>query len=314
MLPAVVGKPGSCTGRWATLGAVTLVAATLLASAAEAQDLEPRRYVSIPVKQNFVRAAFGYSTGEVNISPGLPLEDVDLELLATSLAYLRTMDIGGKAASVDAYLPLVCADGTGVIDGTRQGRSVCGQGDARLRFTYNFIGAPALELGEFVGRKRQIVVGASVQVSAPVGRYDEERLLNIGANRWVLRPELGMSVPLGKWNIEFSAGVRFFLDNDDFLGVSTLSQDPLVNLQAHAVYDISQKQWLSLNGNFFFGGKTFRDGTPTQLRQENSRLGVTWHVALDAYNVIQFTANTGVITRVGNDSTTVSMAWLHRWE
>ena len=279
-----------------------------------AQDLEPRRYVNVPVAQNFIRTAIGYSWGEVDISPGLPLTDADLSMVGASLSYLRTLNVGGKASSFDAYLPVICADGNALNDGIRQERSTCGQGDARLRFTYNFIGAPALDLTEFIGRKREVVIGASIQVYVPIGQYDEDRLLNIGANRWVLRPDIGFSLPLSRWSIEFSAGARFFQDNDEYLGDSTLSQDPLYNLQAHAVYDISPKQWLSINGNYFFGGATFRNDVRAQIRQENSRLGVTWHIATNQFNVLQLTANSGVITRVGNDSTTISLAWLHRWE
>jgi len=294
--------------------AFVVLTALSLASIAAAQDLEPRRYVNIPVEQNFVRTAIGYSWGEVNISPGLQLTDADLSMLGASVAYLRTLNVGGKASSFDAYLPLICADGSALHEGIRQGRRTCGQGDARLRFSYNFIGAPALQLSEFIERKREVVVGASIQVYVPTGQYDEDRLLNIGANRWVLRPDIGLSVPLGRWSIEFSAGARFFQDNDDFQGDSTLSQDPLYNLQAHAVYHVSPKQWLSINGNYFFGGVTYRNDVRAQLRQENSRLGVTWHIAMNKFNVVQLTANSGVITRVGNDSTTISFAWVHRGE
>ena len=286
----------------------------VLASLAEAQDLEPRRYFNIPIDQNFVRTAIGYSFGEVNITPGLTLTDTDLTLAAGSLAYLRSFDIGGRMTSFDAYLPLVYADGSAVLNGTRSGRTVYGQGDIRLRLVYNFIGAPALNLNEFIGRQRELVVGASVQIEAPVGQYDKEELLNIGANRWVLRSEIGMSAPLGRWSIGFAAGVRVFQDNDEFLVNSTLSQDPLYNLQAHVVYDLSRQQWLSFNGNYFFGGATFRDGSPSQIRQGNSRLGITWNIATDSRNIIQLTANSGVVTRVGNDSTTFSIAWTHRWD
>lgn len=292
---------------------VTLLAA-FLSTSASAQDLEPRRYVNVPIKQNFVRVAGGYSTGEVEVSPGIAVEDADLSMAGASLAYLRTFGLGGKAASVDLYVPYFCAEGSALIQGERGSRNTCGLGDARLRATYNFIGAPATDLNDFLKTPTTVVVGASFQVQAPTGAYDADRLLNIGANRWVFRPEIGMSVPLGKWSMEISAGARFFEDNDEFLVDSTSAQDPLYNLQVHAVYTFSRKQWLALMGNYFFGGETFRNGNPTQLRQENSRLGLVWNIAFDSRNLIQVNASRGVITRVGNDSTNVGVAWLHRWE
>jgi hypothetical protein len=281
---------------------------------AEAQDLDPRRYINLPIDQNFVRFAYGYSEGDVNIAPSLPLEDAVLTLNAGSLAYLRTLDIGGKAASFDAYLPYVCASGNAVLNGERAERDICGQGDAMFRLSYLFFGAAAMELSEFVKAEKEVVVGASVQVSMPTGQYNDDYLLNIGANRWVVRPEIGVSVPWGKWNFEFSAGARFFTDNDDFVDDVTLEQDPLYNLQLHLVYDLTHRQWLSLNGNYFFGGVTYQNGIEQPNRQENSRVGLTWAIALNQKNVLKLTAHRGVITRVGNDSDTLSVAWIYRWD
>lgn len=291
-----------------------VLVASALCDHANAQDLEPRKYINFPVGQNFLRVAGGYSSGEVELTPGLVLTDADLSLAGTSVAYLRTMDIGDKASSIDMYMGYFCASGSAVLNGAREDRRVCGNGDAKLRFTWNFIGAPALPMSEFVKRSKEIVVGASVQVQVPVGQYDADHLLNIGGNRWVVRPEIGISLPYGNWSVELSAGARFFEDNDEYIGDSTLEQDTVYNLQAHVVYDLSPRQWVSVNANYFFGGETFVEGAPAQIRQENSRVGLTWNVLLNSTNVLQFTANTGVITRVGNDSNTLSVAWIYRWE
>ena len=287
---------------------------TLLFGTAEAQDLDPRRYVNLPVGQNFLRLGVGYSTGDVNLTPSVPLEDAELTINAASLAYLRTMDLGGKAASFDAYVPYGCASGSAVSDGERIYRDVCGTGDALVRLTYNFVGAPALGLSEFVKKEKELVVGASVQVSLPIGQYDSDYLVNIGANRWVIRPEIGMSIPLSKWVLEFAAGARFFSDNDDYVGDVTFSQDPLYNLQAHMIYDLSPRQWLSFNANYFFGGATYNDDAPAAIRQENSRVGITWYVVVNPKLGLKVAAHAGVVTRVGNDSNTLSLAGIYRWE
>ena len=294
------------------VGVVIIV--KILCATANAQDLEPRKYINLPVDQNFLRVAAGHSWGEVELTPGLPLSDADLKLTGASLAYLRTLDIGGKVSSIDMFMGYFCASGSALLDGVRRDGHTCGNGDARVRFTWNFIGAPVLRLGEFVKQGKEIVVGASVQVLVPVGQYDSERLLNIGANRWVLRPEIGISLPHGKWSFEFSAGARFYQDNDEYLVDSTLKQDPVYNFQIHVVYDLSPRQWLSVNANYFFGGAAFVNDVPSLSELGNSRLGVTWNTALNSSNTLQFSVDHGVITRVGNDSTNVSVAWLYRWE
>jgi hypothetical protein len=319
------GRPFHCTEARMTSVCRNLIRYKLVAIAcvsagffsfgsAEAQDLNPRKYINLPSGQNFVRFAYGYSEGNVNIAPSLPLEDAVLTLNAGSLAYPRTLDIGGKAASFDAYLPYICASGSAVLNGERGERDTCGQGDAMFRLSYLFFGAAAMEWGEFVKAEKEVVVGASLQVSLPTGQYDDDFLLNVGANRWVVKPEIGMSVPWRKWNFEFSAGARFFTDNDDFVGDVTLEQDPLYNLQLHLVYDLTRGQWLALNGNYFFGGVTYQNGIEQPNRQNNSRIGVTWAIALNQKNALQLTAHKGVITRVGNDSDTITVAWTYRWD
>ena len=295
--------------------ATTLVVLVLLSPGnAGAQDLDPRRYINLPVSQNFLRVALGYSDGEVNVSPGIPVEGANLTVTGFSLGYLRSMNLGGKVASFDVHIPRLCATGSGVLDGEQLSRDTCGAGDANVRLTYNFFGAPALELSEFAKRKKEVVVGASIQVSVPTGQYDPEHLVNIGANRWVLRPEIGMSIPWRNWSLDVAAGVRFFSDNDEYLVDQTFSQDPLYNLQAHLIYDLSNGHWISLDTNYFFGGETYRDDQPAAIRQENSRLGVNWYILVNSKLGVRLTANTGVVTRVGNDSNTFSLAALYRWE
>jgi hypothetical protein len=290
------------------------IVGALLVGTATAQDLDPRRYVNLPTGQNFLAGIYSYSEGDVNVSPSLPLEDAFLRIDGPAVTYLRTIDIGGKTSSLDVYLPYVCASGSAVLDGERLNRSVCGQGDTNIRISYNFTGAPAMELSEFERKKEELVVGVSLQVGIPTGRYDDDKLLNIGANRWFVKPEIGMSIPWDKWSLEFAAGVRLFFDNNDYVGGIKLEQDPLYNLQVHLVYDLSPRQWISINSNYFFGGDTYQDSRPLVNRQENARLGLTWVVALNAKNALKLFAHTGVITGISNSSDTYSVAWIYRWD
>ena len=62
-------------------------------------------------------------------------------------------------------------------------RARCPAGDPRFRFSVNFYGAPALSLQEFA-YEQDLILGASLQVSAPLGQYDADKLVNIGTNRW----------------------------------------------------------------------------------------------------------------------------------
>ena len=289
-----------------------VVIAMLLCGTADAQDLDPRRYTNIPVGQNFLALALAYSEGDVNFSSSIPLTDASIRVDGPALAYLRTFAAGGKSASVDLLLPYACVAGSALLDGERVSREVCGLADATLRISYNFIGAPAVELREFVRRKKTTVVGASLQIGIPSGQYDSDKLLNIGANRWYIKPEFGVSIPWRRWSFEFAAGVRIFTDNSEFVGDVKLSQDPLYNLQSHLIYDLTPHQWVSLDANYFFGGDTSQDGVPSSTQQNNSRLGLTWTISLNSRHNLKFFAHTGVIGRVSNDSDAYTVAWTYR--
>lgn len=286
----------------------------LVSGSAQAQELEPRLYNNLPTGQNFLALAYSYSSGDVNVTPSIPLTNAELTIDGPILGYLRTLNLGGNSGAIGANQPYVCFDGSAELDGERVTAARCGLGDLSIRLSYNFIGAPALAISDFVKRKPEFALGTSVQVSVPTGDYDNTKLINIGANRWYIKPEIGMSIPWQKWSFEFTAGVRFFADNDDYLEGSTLSQDPLWNVQAHVIYDLSPRQWLSVNGNYFFGGETSRDGVSLATQQENSRLGLTWSMALTPNHLLKLLAHKGVVTRIGNDSDTITLAYSYRWE
>jgi hypothetical protein len=292
---------------------IAIIAMVVFSCSANAQDLDPRRYVNLPIGQNFFGLAYAYSEGDVNASPSVPLSDASIRVDGPAVIYARTFGLAGNSGSFDVLLPYTCASGRAFLDGTLLTRSVCGPADARFRVSYNFIGAKAVSLREFARQPKNIVVGTSLQVSAPTGQYDNDKLLNIGTNRWYLRPEIGLSIPWRKWSFEFAAGVRLFTDNNDFLGTK-FTQDPLYNVQGHVIFDVTQRQWISLDGNYFFGGDTYRNGIQSAPRQKNSRLGLTWAIALNSQHTLKFLAHTGVSGRISNDSDMFTVAWVYRWD
>ena len=83
-------------------------------------------------------------------------------------------------------------------------------------------GAPALSLEEFRDYEPDVIIGTSLEVTAPLGQYNSDKLLNIGTNRWSFKPEVGISKTLGSWTLELATGVRFYTDKNNFLDGRTL--------------------------------------------------------------------------------------------
>jgi hypothetical protein len=280
---------------------------------AHAQDLEPRAYANTPVGMNFVLLGYAYSEGGVTTDPSVPLTNADIQVHQTFLGYARALNLWGLSGKFAAVFPYAWLSGTAEFAGQPGDREVSGFGDPKLQLSVNFYGAPALSLKEFADYKQDLIVGASLQVSVPVGQYDPDKLVNIGTNRWAVKPELGVSKAWGPLTLELMASATFYTDNDDFLGGQTREQDPLYAVQAHLIYSLPFGIWAALDGTYYFGGRTTVNGARSDDRQENTRLGATVALPVDPHNSVKLHASTGVTARTGSDFTTVGIAWQFRW-
>ncbi len=185
--------------------------------------------------------------------------------------------------------------------------------DPRLRFSVIFLGAPATTLRDFANYRQDWIVGTSIQVSAPLGQYDGTKLVNLGNNRWYIKPELGISRAWGPLVIEVSTGVLFFTTNDDFYGGQTLEQDPLVTSQFHVTYNLGKGVWAAVSGTYDNGGRTTTNGVEDDDVAHNSRYGATLAVPVNRNNSVKGFVSSGVMTRTGSDYTLVGIAWQFRW-
>jgi hypothetical protein len=299
------------SGLIAYAGAALCVVA-LTAGSGHAQDLEPRAFGNTPVGLNFLIAGYSYSEGGLSTNPALPLEDAELRVNTAFLAYAYALDVWGKSGKVDAVLPYTNLSGTASFAGETVERDVTGFGDPRFRFSVLLFGAPALSLKDFASFHQDTIIGVSLQVSAPVGQYDSSRAVNIGTNRWAVKPEIGMSKALGPLTLELSTSMAFYSRNDDYFGGSTIEQDPMYSAQVHAIYNFGRGVWGALDGTYYAGGRTTIDGVSGD-QLGSSRVGVTLALPVNRRNSIKLYASTGVSTRTGTDFDTGGIAWQFRW-
>ena len=305
------GRLAPFPARWRVVLMVVILAAVGLE--AYAQDLEPRAYANTPVGLNFLLAGYAYSRGGVATDPSLPLQNADFNIHSTLLAYARVLDVWGTSGKFDVVLPYSWLSGSAAFAGQPQEREVSGFGDPRLRFSVNFYGAPALRLQEFAGYKQDLIMGASLQVSVPLGQYDSDRLVNLGTNRWFFKPELGISKAWGPLTLDFATSVTLYTDNRDFLDGKTRAQAPLYSVQGHVIYSLPYGIWVGLNGTYYTGGRTTIDGEEGNDVQQNSRLGVTISLPVGRHYSVKLYASTGASTRTGGDFDTLGIIWQYRW-
>jgi hypothetical protein len=294
---------------------LAFAAAVLLAASPVvlAQELEPRAYANTPTGLNFLLAGYGYTEGDLSFDPAIRIEDADLRTNSAIVAWARSLGVRGRSAKVDVILPYTWLSGQALFEGETRQRDVSGFADPRFRYSVNLYGAPALSLEEFSGYRQDVIIGASLQVSVPVGQYDDTRLVNIGTNRWAFRPELGISKAWGPWIVDMAVAVALYTDNTDLLGGGTLSQDPMYAVQGHLVRGFRSGIWVALDGTWYRGGETTVNGEETDSLQKNTRFGLTVALPVDRRNSVKIYANTGVSSRTGDDYDGLGIAWQYRW-
>jgi hypothetical protein len=254
-----------------------------------------------------------YSQGKIAFDPQLSIADAQFHTHTEALAYVRSLDVGGKSAKFDVILPYSSFSAHALVDGQPRERGMSGFGDPRFRFSINLFGAPALSVKDFANYQQDLIVGVSLQVSAPLGQYDNTKLLNLGNNRWSFRPELGISKAWGPWTVEVAPSVTFFTDNPDFFNGSTFAQAPIYLVQGHIIHNFVSGVWMSLDGTYFVGARTTVNGVRGDNEQANTRAGLTLALPVDRQNSIKLNASTGISTRTGSEFSAVGVAWQYRW-
>jgi hypothetical protein len=278
---------------------------------AHAQAIEPRAYADIPVGVNFLIAGFAYTEG--SLANSLPITNTHLDTSSGVIAYSRSLDLWGKSGKFDANVPYTWLSGSADYQGQTLTRSVNGFGDPAFRLSVNLYGAPALTPREFAAYHQDLVIGASLQVVAPLGQYDSTRLVNLGTNIWTFRPEVGASKALGHWTLELQTAVTLYTDNTNFYNGNKRSQDPLYQLQGHVIYGFSHGIWASLDATYYSGGRTTLNDRVSNDLQQNWRAGATLAMPINRYNSIKLYASDGVSARTGNNFKLYGIALQHRW-
>ena len=240
---------------------MTVLLALCWVNASLAQDTEPRRWTQIPTGVNFFAAGYAYTDGDIAFDPLLQIEDATFEMQSANLSYIRTFGFLGKSARVDFVLPYRAGRWEGKVGGDFVHLRRRGPGDARARFSVLLYGGPAETPQEFSkSQKSNTVIGAALAVSMPTGQYNSGRLINLGDNRWIIRPQMGVTHNRGKWTGELTGSVFFYTDNNHFWRETQLETNPLFAAQAHLIYTFRPGLWTSLSTAYGWGGDATVNG------------------------------------------------------
>ena len=290
------------------------VAALAIARQLDAQDMEPRAYAPSPIGVRFVVAGISRSAGGVVVDPSLPVEDVHAVVSSPIVGGGATLSLFGRTAIASVAIPFAWARATGRVEETTREASRTGMADWRLKLSVNLLGGRALRPREYAAARPKTVAGVSFTVAPPLGQYFPDKLVNLGANRWSYKPEVGMAHEFRRWTVEGYTGAWFFTANDEFYpGTSVRTQNPVYSVQGHLTYTFKPRLFAALDGTWYTGGESTIDEQPKADLQRNSRLGVTLALPLTARQALKIAYATGATTRIGGDFDTVAVVWQMSW-
>jgi hypothetical protein len=283
-----------------------------------AQDIEPRRWTPLPVGMNVLGAGVVYTDGDIALDPVLELEDVTVDVKTAIVSFLHAFDLWGQSARFDARLPYKDARWEGLLAGEPAAAERKGLGDPRVRLSVNFLGAPALNGKELQAYRAShpvnTVVGTALAVTLPFGEYKKDKLLNLGENRFVFRPQLGFVHTRGHWSYELTGSVFLYTDNDDFFGNNKREQDPLYALQTHLIYTSPQRWWISLGAAHDRGGESSINGDKKDDERRELLYGISAGLPIGSRSSVKLAYVASRSSEdVGKDSDSVAFAFSTRF-
>ncbi len=295
-------------------------AVLLMARLCQAQDIEPRRWSHMPVGADFAGAYYAYTAGDIFLEPELNIEDATFHLHSIGVKYIHSFELLDKSARFDITQPYQIGHWKGLLNGAPATVDREGFANTTMRFAVDLIGAPPLTAGkEFAAYRakqddHETIVGVGLGLTVPTGQYYDDKMINLGDNRYTFRPQIGIVHNIGKWSMELSSMACIYTDNNDFFNGKDLEQDPLYTADANVVYTFRPGLWLAGCGGYGYGGTTSVNGHENDNRQSNLGGGVVLGLPINRSVGVKF-AYVGSRTQVktGMDTDTFSAAIAVMW-
>ncbi len=267
----------------AGLWLAVVLAVLLLPRFGEAQDIDPRRWSHLPVNSNYTGVGYAYTAGDISLDPTLKIQDGQFNVQTIGLIYIRSFELLGKSARVDLGQTYQIGHWQGLLNGVPASVNRSGFDDTSLRFAVNLIGAPPLKGKEFAAYRsansdNETILGIGLGLQLPTGQYYSDKLINLGDNRFTIRPQIGGMHNWGKWTAELTAQTWFYTDNDKFFNGRKLQQDPLYTGDLNLIYTFRPGIWAAASIGYANGGTTSVNGVSEQNNE--SSIGYGFSVGL----------------------------------
>ena len=226
-------------------------------------DNDARDYIPLDPGTTLIAAYYNYTSAtDLYLDGDTGSEDVDFSANIAMFRPVYYTKIGPYVVDPQLIIPF----GHQSLDGSAVGGmevSSSGLADPIVTATIWFIN----------DKKAKRWLGLTPFVTLPIGEYDDDKSVNLGANRWAFKPELGFVQGFNNYFFELIANCEFYTDNDEYSSRKvTLEQDPLYTLESHLSYNFTDSFYIS--GDYFYhnGGETTVDGISQDDEKDNHAL------------------------------------------
>jgi len=236
-------------------------------------------------------------------------------------ASLIAVNIAGGNADLDVNTSLIPPSflPTGIAPGASFSQSASGFADPSIQLDVNLIGTERLKSTvDLVNYEPTFTLDTAVLLALPIGQYDDDKLVNMGLNRWFGRVAIPMKYHLGAFSpgyrssIELIPSVWLFDKNDDFVG-RDLENDPLWQIEAHFTHDFTRTFFGSLDLLYRGGFQSEIDGVEVGDDLDIGNLGFTLSFQVTDNVTIHTSYSSNVFGDSNLDNSLIRLQFVYGW-
>jgi hypothetical protein len=207
----------------------------------------------------------------------------------------------------------------GVTPGTSFSQSSTGFADPSAQLVVNLFGTPPLKANfDLLDYEPTWTLDAAVMLGVPVGEYDDDKLVNMGLNRWFGRIAFPFKYHFGVFtrgymkSLELTPSVWLFTENDDFMG-QKLENDPMWQIEAHLTNDFTPSFFGSLDLLYRGGFQSEVDGVEVGDDLDIGNLGITLNYQVNDNLSIRAGFSSNVFGDNDLDNSMVRLQLVYAW-
>ncbi|MFC1821134.1 transporter [Thermodesulfobacteriota bacterium] len=207
----------------------------------------------------------------------------------------------------------------GIAAGTVFSQSSSGFADPSMQLVVNLFGTPPLKANfDLINYEPTWTLDTVVMLGLPIGEYDDDKLVNLGQNRWFGRIAFPLKYHFGVFtrgymnSFELTPSVWLFAENDDFMG-QKLENDPMWQIEAHLTHDFTPNFFGSLDLLYRAGFQSEVNGVEVGEELDIGDLGFTLSYQVTDNLAIRTGFSSNVFGDDDLDSSMVRLQFVFGW-